>query len=145
MEELQDQFSGAEDDPISNCLIDDLGDFGFTESGLKIIPGDFEPPDDMRDSTARLLSAIGKVGSEHMDDKVYVEMSPSKYTLTWGRAIERTLSSMSSIHFGHHIALSKFKCLSKSMAMKLNLHAKWGSTPERWLNVLLVMLEKKLG
>jgi hypothetical protein len=86
MEELQDQFSGAEDAPISNCSIDDLGDFGFTELGLKIIAGDFEPPDDMRDSTARLLSATWKVGSEHMDDKVDVEMSPSKYTLTWGRA-----------------------------------------------------------
>jgi hypothetical protein len=29
--------------------------------------------------------------------------------------------------------------------MKLNLHSKWGSPPDRWLNVLMVMLEKKLG
>jgi len=99
----------------------------------------------MQESTARLLAAIGKVGSEHMDDGVNVEMSAANYSGTWGRATERTSSSLSSIHFGHHIALSKSKFLSRSMAMKLNLHAKWGSPPERWLNVLMVMLEKKLG
>ncbi|KAL3804606.1 hypothetical protein ACHAWO_003855 [Cyclotella atomus] len=126
-------------------ITDDLGNFGFTELGLKIIAGDFETPEDMRDSTARLLAAIGKVGNGHMDDNVDVEMSPANYTSTWGSATERMSSSMSSIHFGHHITLSKSKGLSKSMAMKLNLHTKWGSPPERWLNVLMVMLEKKLG
>ncbi|KAL3795486.1 hypothetical protein ACHAWO_001838 [Cyclotella atomus] len=146
MEELQDRFSGAEDDPISNCSIrDELGDFGFTELGLKIIAGDFEAPEDMRESTSRLLAAIGKVGREHKDDNIDVAMSPSNYTTTWGRATERTSSSISGLHFGHHIALSKSKLLSRSMATKLNLHAKWGSPPEKWLNVLMVMLEKKLG
>jgi hypothetical protein len=146
MEELQDRFSGAEDAPISNCSItDELGEFGFTELGLRIIAGDFEAPEDMRASTARLLAAIGKVGSEHMNDNINVEMSPTNYSGTWGRATERTSSSMSNIHFGHHIALSKSKMLAQSMAKKLNLHARWGSPPERWLNVLMVMLEKKLG
>lgn len=146
MEELQDRFSGAEDAPISNCSItDELGEFGFTELGLRIIAGDFEAPEDMRASTARLLAAIGKVGSEHMNDNINVEMSPTDYSCTWGRATERTSSSMSNIHFGHHIALSKSKMLARSMAKKLNLHARWGSPPERWLNVLMVMLEKKMG
>jgi hypothetical protein len=146
MEELQDRFSGAEDAPISNCSItEDLGVFGFTELGLKIVAGDFDAPEDMRESTARLLAAIGKVGIEHRDDDIDVAMTTSNYASTWGRAKERTSSSISGLHFGHHIALAKSKFLAKSMAMKLNLHAKWGSPPERWLNVLMVMLEKKMG
>lgn len=71
MDELQDRLSGGEDAPISNCsIMEELGDFGFTELGLKIISGDFEAQADMRESTARLLDAIGKVGSEHMEDNV---------------------------------------------------------------------------
>jgi hypothetical protein len=93
-------------------ITEELGDFGFTELGLKIISGDFEAPEDMQESTARLLAAIGKVGSKHMDDGVNVEMSAANYSGTWGRATERTSSSLSSIHFGHHIALSKSKFLS---------------------------------
>ena len=54
MEELQDRFSGAEDAPISNCSItDELGDFGFTELGLRIVAGEFESPEDMKESRSQ--------------------------------------------------------------------------------------------
>ena len=52
---------------------------------------------------------------------------------------------MSGRHFGHYRACSKSRPLAFSLALKLALHAKWGAPPERWKNVLMVMLEKKLG
>jgi hypothetical protein len=144
---IRDRYSGAEDAPISNCSItEDLGKFGFTDLGLKIIAGEFDdPPDDLGESTIRVLQAIGAIGKEHMDDNIDITMTSDQYSGIWGVANERTSSSMSGIHFAHYIATAKSKLLSKGMAKKLSLHAKFGHPAERWLNVLMVMLEKKLG
>ena len=71
LEVIQDRFSGAEDAPISNCsFTEDLGDFGFTELGLKIIAGEFQTPDDLHEATARILDAIGKIGEQHKDNNL---------------------------------------------------------------------------
>lgn len=131
MDELQDRFSGAEDAPISNCSItEELGDLGMTELGLKIIAGDFEAPEDIRKSTVCLLEAIGEIGRKHRDDNVDTDMTQQGYNETWRLAKEKTSSSMSQQHFGHYIAFTKSKILSKGMAMKLTLHARWGSPPD---------------
>ncbi|KAL3772520.1 hypothetical protein ACHAWO_002522 [Cyclotella atomus] len=143
---IRDRYSGAEDAPISNCSITDkLGDFGFTELGLKIISGEFELPDNLRESTIRVLRAIGDIGSRHMDDNIDPTLLPERYCGLWGRAREATSSSMSGLHFGHYIASTGSKLISRSMARKISLHSKLGHPPDRWLNVLMVMLEKKLS
>jgi hypothetical protein len=146
LEVIRDRYSGAEDAPISNCSItDELGDFGFTELGLKIISGEFEPPDDLRESTIRVLRAIGDIGSQHMDDNIDPTLSPERYCGIWGRAREATSSSMLCLHFGHYIASTGSKLISQGIARTISLHSRLGHPPDRWLNVLMVMLEKKPG
>jgi hypothetical protein len=147
---IRDRYSGAEDAPISNCSITEhLGDFGFTELSfsLKIIAGDFEAPDDLRASTVRVLEAIGKIGSQHMNDNSDPTMHPHHYTGIWNVARKTTSSSISGLHFGHYIAAAGSKELTRGLSsMKISLHSKLGSPPDRWFNVLLiVMLEKKVG
>lgn len=129
---IQDRFSGAEDASISNCSItDELGDFGFTELGFKIIAGDFEAPEDLDITTRRILQAIGRIGQKHKDDNVDIELTTTQFSEQWSRAQEQTSSSMSKIHFGHYIAMAGSSVLSKGMAKKITLHAKWGSPPDR--------------
>ena len=81
---IQDRFSGAEDANISNCSItDDLGDYGFTELGLKIISGQFTSPDDMDTATTRLLQTIGEIGKLHKDDDINIDVTPSEFISGW--------------------------------------------------------------
>ena len=99
-----------------------MGDFGFTELGLKIIAGDFECPEDMKESTFWLLKATGQIGKDHMHDDLNMDMTPDDFNTVWGRAKEHMASSLSQQHFGHYIAMAKSKLLSKGMAMKITLH-----------------------
>ena len=127
LEVIQDRFSGAEDAPISNCSItEDLGDFGFTELGLKIIAGKFQAPDDLHEATAKILEAIGKIGEKHKDDNVDISLSSEQYSSIWHRAKERTSSSMSKRHFGHYIACADSEILSKDLALQISLTARIG-------------------
>lgn len=144
---IRDRYSGAEDAPISNCSITELlGDFGFTELGLKIISGEFEaPPDLLRESTVRVLEAIGAIGREHMDDNLDPTMHPNHFSGIWNAARETTSSSISQLHFGHYIAAAGSEMLTRGLSTKITLHSKLGSPPDRWFKVLMVMLEKKLG
>jgi hypothetical protein len=76
---IQDQFSCAENAPISNCSItDDLGDFGFTDLSLQIIRGEVQIPDDIDEATTTLLEAIEELGEEYMDNQVDTSMSTAR-------------------------------------------------------------------
>jgi hypothetical protein len=89
----------------------------MTELGLKIISGQFEAPEDMKESTVRLLTAIGEIGREHKDDDVDIDMTEENFNQIWCGAKEKTSSSMSQQHFGHYIACTKSRLLSKGMAI----------------------------
>lgn len=80
-----------------------------------------------------------------MHDDLNMDMTPDEFNRVWGRAKEHMASSLTQQHFGHYIAMAKSKLLSKGMAMKITLHLRWGLPMDRWFNVLMVMLEKKLG
>jgi hypothetical protein len=147
LEVIQDRFSGAEDAPISNCSITaDLGPFGYSELGQQIVDGTFTPPPDLANTaTATLLETIAEIGREHRDDDVNITVTGKEFSRVWGNAKERVSSSMSKKHFGHYIAAAASTILSLCFAMQISLIAKWGSPPDRWRNVLMVMLEKKVG
>ena len=143
---IQDRFSGAENANISNCSItSELGDYGFTDLGLQILSGQFQPPDDMNSATARLLQTISDIGQQHKDDNINIDVTPSEFISGWQRARESTSSSRSGIHFGHYISATTSKIISTGLAMQISLIARSGSPPQRWKNVLMVMLEKKMG
>jgi hypothetical protein len=143
---IQDRFSGAEDAPISNCsLTDELDDFGFTDLGLQIIRGEVQIPSDVDEATTTLLEAIGELGATHMDDVVDTSMNTNQYQNICRRMKERTSSSRSKMHFGHYIATAESTILLRGMALKISLTSNWGCPPDRWRNVLMVMLEKKVG
>ena len=146
LDEIQDRYSGAEDAPISNCSITEaLGQFGFSELGMEIIGGHFNPPEDLDEASCTVLRAIGEIGKKHMKDDINIEMSRNDYISIWNKAREKTSSSRSGRHFGHYIACAKSTLLSSSMALKISLHAAWGAPAERWKSVLMVMLEKNMG
>lgn len=146
MDVIQDRFSGAEDAPISNCsLTDDLVEFSFTELGLKIIVGDFEPPESLHHATGRLLKMIGDIGRVHRHDTVNTTVTPQDFSKIWHKARESTSSSMSRHHFGQYRACAQSPLLSHGLALQITYIAKSRVSPERWFHVLMVMLEKQLG
>jgi hypothetical protein len=110
------------------------------------VDGTFSAPSDLEGTaTATLLETIGKIGREHKDDNVNINVTGKDFSTVWSKAKEQVSSSMSKKHFGHYIAASASTLLSLSFAMLISLIAKWGSPPDRWRNVLMVMLEKKVG
>lgn len=114
MDVIQDRFSGAEEAPISNCsLTDDLGEFGFTELGLNLISGDFEPPGDLHAATVRLLQMIGDIGRAHQNNDININVSADEFASLWHKAKERRSSSMSRRHFGHYCACAESPLISQ--------------------------------
>lgn len=145
-DETEDRFSAAGIAPISNCSISEsLGSFGFTQLGEDITSGNFSPPPDLDDTTAALLEEIGKLGKQFRDNYVDITISPDEFSNIWSKAREKTSSSMCGVHFAHYITAAGSKFLSTVFAKKISLIARTGSAPLRWRNVLMVMLEKKMG
>ena len=63
----------------------------------------------------------------------------------WSQVKERTLSSISTIHYGHYKACAKLDKISNFLAKKVTLIARTGCPPNRWSYGLTVMLEKIAG
>jgi len=146
-DETEDRFSlaGLIADISNSSISPDLGYLGFTPLGKSIIEGDFLPPPDISTATAALLSEIGELGKQFADNHINIEISPTEFSSIWSKAKEKTSSSMSGVHFGHYIVAAKSKFMSTVLAKKVSLIARTGSPPQRWRNVLMVMIEKKLG
>ena len=147
VDETEDRFSlaGLFADISNSSITADLGYLGFTLLGKSMIEGNFRPPPDISDPSASLLSEIGELGKQFANNHINIEISPDEFSSIWSKAKEKTGSSMSGVHFGHYIVAAKSKFMSTVLAKKVSLIARIGSPPQRWRNVLMVMIEKKMG
>jgi hypothetical protein len=141
--ETDSRFSLASSAPISSSsLAPQLGNLGFTSLGEDITSGNFIPPPDLKEAKATILEEIGELGRQFRDNHVNIEITGSEFSQIWGKAKEKTSSSMEGIHFGHWIAASGSTFLSNLFAKKISLITRTGSPPQRWRNVLMVMIQK---
>jgi uncharacterized protein (UPF0332 family) len=72
-------------------------------------------------------------------------MTKEDYKAHWKRAKEETSSSCSGLHFGHYIAGIDLDYVSHFHALKATLLLHHGQVLKRWVQGLLVMLQKLFG
>jgi len=68
-----------------------------------------------------------------------------EYKRSWEIACKTTASSPSQIHFGHYITGIAEDTVGKLNAILANVHLLSGMAPERWKQMLNVMLQKLAG
>jgi len=68
-----------------------------------------------------------------------------EYKNNWERARETTVSSPSSVHFGHYIAAIAEDTIGKLNAILANVRLLSGMAPEWWKQTLNMMLKKLAG
>ena len=72
-------------------------------------------------------------------------ISVQQWNAYWNQSREATLSSMSGIHFGYYKVQTKSCFLATIRYQLINMAIRNRSPLARWLNGLLVMLEKSKG
>ena len=146
-EETQTRFLAAKCSPFCQGVLgEQLGYISDTSIALEILERRYPPPE-VSDATALLIDEIGRVGQQITRNGVPLTISPEEYSQYWGHVKEGASSSISGLHFGHYIAASKDKLLTRIFTKKMNLVTSTGSAPSRWgvgLSVLLEM-EKVAG
>jgi hypothetical protein len=58
---------------------------------------------------------------------------------------EKTSSSVSGRHVGHYKAAAQEDTLSQILSMMMSIPYKIGFSPQRWRNIIDVMIEKEPG
>ena len=78
-------------------------------------------------------------------EKIDTAITTEKCTERWNKSKERTSSSYSGFHFGHHKAHTLIEELYEIKCRVTNLSIKNGQPLKRWLCGVSVMLEKSPG
>ena len=107
------------------------GTYNYTE--------DFDPP------TKELLDECAQVRTIIPDWSVNINLKRGGWQHRWGKAKEKTSSSVSGLHFSHYKAGVKSDLISHLHDLKTSVTLRRGVFLARWAKGLLVMLEKMLG
>ena len=107
------------------------GTYNYTE--------DFDPP------TKELLNECARVRTIIPARSVNINMKRGGWQHRWGKAKEKTSSSVSGLHFSHYKSGAKSDLISHLHALKTSVALRRGVFLARWEKGLLVMLEKILG
>eukprot|EP00956_Cyclotella_meneghiniana_P011386 scaffold15968_cov46-Cyclotella_meneghiniana.AAC.14 len=128
-----------------NKLLCDVGFSGDGPAVESILRGTYCYPDDTDPYTQLfvleatvLFSSLGEQGIEdwvHSHD----------FQQFWLHACERTESSKSQLHFGHYMAGAHDPGITELHVASLNTNRETGVAPDRWRNLVTVLLEKVFG
>ena len=145
-EETQERFTAACSSQFcQGTLGEELGYVSNSETALKILAGQYEPPPETSDSTRLLIDEMGRIGQLVTRDAVRLDCTKEEFQFYWKKVSENTSSSMSGVHFGHYVTAAKSDRLSEFFARKITYIATTGRAPSRWGIGLNVLLEKVAG
>ena len=125
---LRGEFGYQADTPAASRVLD--GTYNYTE--------DFDPP------TKELLDECARVRNIIPAWSVNINLNRGGWQHRWGKAKEKTLSSVSGLHFSHYKVGVKSDLISHFQALKTSVALRRGVFLARWAKGLSVMLEKML-
>jgi hypothetical protein len=140
-------FSLAHSAPIMNTLLGEKLRYLSDESLAKtIITGTYDIPTNLDPATAMILKEIGTLGMKIVNnDANKIIITPEDCRGFWKKVNKFTLSSMSSMHYGHYKAATQDLLSTEVLATQLMVIAWSGIPPDSWSVGLQVMLEKIAG
>ena len=143
-EALDRRYHGASDAPInSGQLHQDLGYLADTESAQALLRGDYKFPEDSDEATlCTFRELVPLFNKQHCPMNIVLKNSDFRW---WRTADEKIESSRSTVGFSHMIAQSHSEKLTTIQVRKLNLIVRNGFPLDRWLNGILLLLQKEIG
>jgi hypothetical protein len=143
------QYHQAHDTPFGKePLKTYFGYRGDTSGAKSIIKGILPPPEIMgqllpeTQSILKYLSTLPRITDKETEPtRILTEQFRQLYT----KLDERTSSSPSGRHLGHYKVASKMDLLSNLHSNMMSIPYMVGISPQRWRQVIDVMLEKKPG
>ena len=146
MQCLSERFSMAASSTFNQGkLQEDLGRDADRPAAKQILRGTYDVPRGTDRHTQGLIRIIHKVAAKVGRSRNNRKISRSQFQQHWRGAKEKTSSSKANLHFGHYISTAKDDVLSECKAMKLDLIARCGYSPNRWGHGMSCLLEKKPG
>jgi hypothetical protein len=139
------RFYLAEEAPICSGLLKGaFGNNSITPTAKAILEGTYKYPPDFDEATKEILQECVLIQLQTPKNSFSTIIIPVNWSNDWCLAREETSSSISGRYFGHYKAGLQSQYVSYLQALQATLVVKWGIVLERWLNGLLVMLEKYL-
>jgi hypothetical protein len=141
------RFYLAEQAPICKGKL--RGDFGYmanTAAAREALAGTYEFPEDCHEGTQDLIQEAAWIRSIIPANSVDLYLDTMAWRSKWNSSDERTSSSESGLHFGHHIAGAKSDLIARHHSLKSSICLTRGFALERWgTGRLSCMLEKLAG
>jgi hypothetical protein len=139
------QYNLGEEAPICKGALQ--GEFGYTATtptAQSILDGTYNFPSNIDEATKEMFVEIVKIRSLVPPNTVTGTILQEHWQQRWKKVDEDTSLSQSGLHFGHYIVGADCDHISQFHALRVSLALKKGIAMKRWLNGLLVMLEKCL-
>ncbi len=139
-------YNLAEEAPICQGRL--RGEFGYVSTlpmAQTVLDGTYDFPPDMDEAKRELFEEIAQIRTIIPSNSVTGVISKECWQQRWKKVKEDTSSLQSGLHFGHYIARADCNYILQFHALCVLLALKKGIALERWLNGLLVMLEKMFG
>jgi hypothetical protein len=124
------------------------GKFGYVSmlpTAQTVLGGTYDFPPDMDEATRELFEEIAQIHTIIPLNLVTGMISRECWQQRWKKIKEDTSLLQLGLQFGHYIAGADCNYILQFHALRVSLALKKGIALERWLNGLLVMLEKMFG
>jgi hypothetical protein len=124
------------------------GDFGYmanTPAAQEALAGTYEFPLNCHEGTKDLIMEAAQIRKLIPANSVDLYLDTVAWRSKWNATDERTSSSESGLHFGHHIAGAQSDLIAQHHALKSSICLQHGFALERWGTGLSCMLEKIAG
>ena len=107
--EHSERFTLAENATINKGMIfTEIGRLADTDAAESILNGTYVPDDSVDDATREMLIEIGHIAKKLRTQQISLEITDQEFIDHWNHAKESTSSSVSTLHFGHYKAATKF-------------------------------------
>ena len=139
-------FHLAEEVPIcQGKLRDDFGYLANTKAARRVLKRTYKPEERCHQATKELREEIARIREIVPKNSVPDIITREMWQQRWRKASEKTLSSESTLHFGHYITGAESDYISHLHATMTSLALRREFAYKRWARGLSVILEKELG
>ena len=140
-----ERLYAAEKAPICQVMLG--GEFGYqadTQAARQVLDGTYNYTEDFDPPTKELLDECAWVRTIIPARSVNINLKRGGWQHRWGKAKEKTSSSVSGLHFSHYKAGAKSDLISHLHALKTSVALRREVFLARWAKGLSVMLENIL-
>jgi hypothetical protein len=143
------QYNQAQESPFGmEPLKSFFGYKGDTTGAEQLIEGKLPAPDIMQQllpETQSILKYLATFPRRDQGDPTSPAITVEQFCNLYHRMDERTSSSPSGRHLGHYKVAAKSELLSNLHTIMMSIPYMVGISPQRWRQIIDVMLEKKPG